>query len=234
MIDLTPQELQEPRTAAQLLPWVEQKIKKIGSTENGKRAIRFREGLAKPLVEEALPLGIFASRHFHNSEEVTVVPTLGSQNYDARIQDKREERARFSFIEITQAHEGENEHLRMIALDRDGHVSPLGAVRKSGTKATGIQVEIESVAVSHSAVLEQEIRRVEQAIRRKMGKSYPDETILLVVFDDFISMHDEADLERLRGCIRPLLSDLSNFRWLAVIGWSKRTFEEFDLASFAS
>lgn len=71
MVDLTPEELQKPRTAATLLPWVEQKIEEIGSTEDGKRAIRFREGLAKALVEEVLPLGIFASRHFHNSGKVT-------------------------------------------------------------------------------------------------------------------------------------------------------------------
>ena len=64
---------------------------------------------------------------------------------------------------------------------------------------------------------------------KKMVSNPPD-TALLVVFDDYISIQGEADLERLRNRVRSLLSDLRNFRWLAVIGWSKRTFEEFDLA----
>lgn len=231
MVDLTPEELQEPRTAAKLLPWVEQKIEEIGSTEDGKRAIRFREGLAKPLVEEVLPLGIFASRHFHNSGKVNIQPTLGNQDYDATIQDRREQRAPFSFVEITQAHEGENKHLRMMVLERIGHVNVLGAVRKTGTKATDIHIEIENEAVSHTTVVEHELRKVEEAIRRKVQKSYPRDTALLVVFDDYISMQNQDDLGRLRDCVQSLLPDLRNFRWLAVIGWSKRTFEEFDLAS---
>ena len=231
MIMLTPEDLQEPRTAAELLPWVERKIQDIGSTKDGKHAIRFREGLAKQLVEEALPLGIFASKHFRNSTKVNIELVLGSQNFDATIQDRREQRAPFSFVEITQAHEGENEHLRMVALERDGHVNILGAVQKIGTKFTGIRVEVENEAVSHKTVLQHELQRVEEAIRRKMENSYPPDTALLVVFDDYISIQDEADLERLRNRVWSLISDLRNFRWLSVIGWSKRTFEEFDLAS---
>lgn len=119
----------------------------------------------------------------------------------------------------------------MVELERIGHVNALGAVQKTGTKATGIHVEVENEAVSHAAVLERELRKVEEAIRRKVQKSYPPDTALLVVFDDYISMRDEVDLGRLRDCIQSLLPDLRSFRWLAVIGWSKGTFEEFDLAS---
>ncbi len=229
MTIITPEELQKPRTAEELLPWVEQKIHEIGSTAGGKRAIRFREGLAKPLVEEALPLGIFASKFFQNSPEVSIRHILGSQNYDATIQDRRRQQAPFSFVEITQAHEGENDLLRMVALERDGHVNVLGAVQKRGTKNTGIHVEVENKAFEHSKVFQSEIRRVEEAIRRKSDKSYPPGTALLVVFDDYISIQDEADVEKMRNCILSLLPGRSRFRWLAVIGWSKKTFIEFDL-----
>lgn len=226
---LSPEELQEPRTALEFLPWVEQKIQEIANTEVGKRAIRFREGIAKPLVEEAFPLGIFASKHFHNSTEVTIKLVLGSQNYDATIRDNREQRAPFSFVEVTQAHEGENEHLRMLMLEKNGHVNVLGNVQKKGTKHKGIQVEVEDEAVSHKSVLENELGRVKEAICRKIQKPYPTGTALLVMFDDYISIQDKTDLLRLRKSIRPLLSDLRNFRWLAVAGWSKKAFEEFDL-----
>lgn len=202
----------------------------VASTDAGKHVIRFRKGLAKPLVEEALPLGIFASHHFGNSDDVTIALVLGNQNHDALIEDHREHKAPFSFVEVTQAHEGENEHLRMLALEREGHVSLLGPVQKSGTKATGIHVEVEDVAVRHYTVLQRELDLIEAAIRRKAGKPCPPDTALLVVFDDYISIKKESDRAALRSRIQPLLSCLGNFRWLAVLGWSKRTFIEFDLA----
>src|SRR5690242_6003858 len=130
MNELTPEELQAPRTAAQFLPWVERRLGEVASTDTGKHAIGFRQGVAKPLVEEALPLGIFASHHFENSDDVTIALVLGNQRYDATIEDHREPKSPFSFIEVTQAHQGENEHFRLLALEREGHVSLLGPVHK--------------------------------------------------------------------------------------------------------
>lgn len=230
MNGLTSKELQAPWTAAQFLPWVERRMAEVASTDAGKCAIGFRKGLAKPLVEEALPLGIFASYHFEDSDDVTIALVLGNQSHDATIEDHREQKSPFSFIEVTQAHEGENEHLRMLVLEREGHVSLLGPVHKSGTKATGIRVKVEGVALLHSTVLKRELDRVEAAILRKTGKPYPPDTGLLVVFDDYMSIKNQRDIETLRSRILPLLSRLNNFRWLAVVGWSKRTFLEFDLA----
>jgi|WetSurMetagenome_2_1015567.scaffolds.fasta_scaffold141803_2 hypothetical protein len=110
------------------------------------------------------------------------------------------------------------------------NVSVLGAVKKTGSKKTGIHVEVEKEASSHNTILEHELQRIEEAIRKKTKKLYPPNTALLVVFDDYVSIQSEADLKGLRNRVRSLLSSLQNFRWVAVIGWSKRTFEEFDLA----
>jgi hypothetical protein len=231
MNELTSEELQAPRTVAQFLPWVERRMEMedVVYKETGNRD----ERLAKKLKEEALPLGIFASHHFGSSDDVIIALVLGNQSYDATIKDYREQKAPFSFIEVTQAHEGENEHLRMLALEREGHVSLLGTVHKSGTKNTGIHVEVEAEALSRSEMLKQELDRVEEAILRKTEKSYPPDTALLVVFED-MSIEDECDLETLHSRIQPLLPRLRNFRWLAVVGWSKRTFLEFDFARTAN
>jgi hypothetical protein len=234
MTNLTPEELQEPRTASDFLPWVQRRIEEIGAAKGGKRAIRFRHGLVKPLVEEALPLGIFASKHFAGSEHITLQLVLGNQNYDAIVQDERDQSGSLTYIEVTQAHEGENEHLRMMVLEEKGHVNPIGVVRKDGTKVTGIQVVVENEAINHGTVLESEFRKIEEAIRRKQQKSYPPGTALLVMFDDYISMQHDDDVIRLRDRVQPLLSDLSAFVWLAVVGWSGRIFEEFDLVSSKS
>jgi len=234
MSELSREELAMPRTAAQYLLWVDSRIEELAATPQGKRAVRFRTGLAKPLVEEALPLGIFAQHHFGGSDSVDIRLVLGNQSYDAIVEDNRDAKSPFSFVEITQAHAGEDEYLRMLALDREGRVSALGPVHKVGTKATGIYVDVENVGVTHSDILEAELARVESAITRKLGKAYPSNTALLVVFDDHISIRDENDKDALRARITPLLPDVDNFCWLAIVGWTRRTFEEFDLVRVAS
>jgi len=228
--ELTPKELQTPRTASQFLPWVKQRIEEVASTANGNHAIRYRKGLAKQLVEEALPLGIFASHHYGDSDEVTINLVLGNQNYDAVIEDNRKHKSPFSFIEVTQAHEGENSHLRMLVLDREDHVNVLGKVYKSGMKATRIDVEVENIAVNHSTVIELELQRIEAAIQRKIEKPYPHNTALLVVFDDHISIKDRSDHDLLHNYVEAILSQIKNFQWLALVGWSGRTFLEFNLS----
>lgn len=229
MVELTEEQLQKERSAAEFLPWVEGLLQTLGSSPKGKSAVRFRQGLAKQLVEEALPLGIFALHHYCSSEEVSIRLVLGNQNYDAVIDDQRSNPSPFSFIEVTQAHAGEEEHLRMIALEEDGHVNVLGTVRKSGKKTTGIHVEVEQVSESHHVVLSRELERIEAAVRRKAGKEYPEGTALLVVFDDYIAINDSADLDILRERLERMLPDLVQFNWLSVVGWSERTFLEFDL-----
>jgi hypothetical protein len=47
MTIMTPEELQKPRTAEELLPWVEQKIQEIGSTAGGKRLSELAGGQHK-------------------------------------------------------------------------------------------------------------------------------------------------------------------------------------------
>ncbi len=231
MNELTSKELEMPRTASQLLPWAKQRMNEIGSTDAGGCSILFRQGLTKRLVEELLPLGIFASHHFGISDDVTISPVLGNQNHDASVEDRREKKSPIFYIEVTQAHDGESEYLRMLVLKRDGSVSALGAVHKSGTKATGIHVEVKGhMAQRHSTVVQKQVELVKEAMRRKMQKDYEHNTALLVVFDDWLFNKDGCDRETLRSHIQPLLSELRNFRWFAVVGWSELTFLEFDLA----
>lgn len=229
MVDLSIEELQIERSAADYLQWVENRIEEISATEDGKHAIRSGVGLAKQLVEEALPLGIFALHHFHRSEEVGIRLTIGDQNYDATIKDNRKEPSPFVYVEVTQAHEGEAQHLRMLALQSNGHVNVLGAIHKTGTKVAGIHVEVENEAIRHDVVLTRELERIEAAIQRKIGKQYPDGTALLVVFDDYISMRNEHDIQAIHNALTKLLPLLNQFTWLAVVGWSKKVFVEFDL-----
>jgi hypothetical protein len=118
----------------------------------------------------------------------------------------------------------------MIALERDGHVNTLGSVRKTGTKFTGITVEVTNEARSHQDVLMEEMRRIEEAIDRKLRKLYANDTALVVAFDDYIAIRSEEDIDTLRKFVAGrVVSRVTNFRWLAFVGWGKRNFVEFDL-----
>ncbi len=226
---LSKEELQVPRSAAEFLPFVKEAIERFSSHPEGTRQIRFRQGIAKPLIEEALPVGLLCERYFKADPLVTIQLVFGSQNYDAVITDARPRRAPFRYLEITQAHEGENEHLRMLALERDGHVNTLGNVRKKGTKRSGITVEVENEAKWHSEVLSSELKRVKEAIDRKAGKSYPDHTGLLIVLDDYVAIQDEKGIATLQSVLQESAEKLNGFCWIGAIGWSGKTFVEQEL-----
>jgi len=107
---VTKEEIEIPRTAAEIRRWAEEKIEILGNTKEGKHAVRFREGHAKELTEETLPLGIFCEHYFKSSRCVIIQQHIGNQNYDATIKDKRIFKSPLKFLEITQAHEEEDAH----------------------------------------------------------------------------------------------------------------------------
>jgi hypothetical protein len=118
----------------------------------------------------------------------------------------------------------------MIKLERQGHVNALGKVKKSGTKHSGITVEVSNEARSHACVLSEELERIEEAINRKLRKPYGDGTALVVAFDDYIAIRSDEDMNALRTFVQEnLIRRITNFRWLALVGWGKRNYVEFDL-----
>ena len=231
---VTKAELEIPRYADQFLPWVENKLDYLHTIKKGKRIIRFRQGFAKELIEEALPIGIFCLHHFKSSPDIKIQHIIGNQKYDAIVTDLGENKSPISFLEVTQAHEGENEHLRMLALERDGHVSAIGTVRKTGTKHTGITVYVSNEAKRHSELLNNELDKIKEAAERKSDKVYSNGTALLIVFDDSIVGRTAEDSNAIAVFVKDnILQYLINFRWVALIGWSKSAFLEFNMADYS-
>ena len=125
-------ELTKTRSPAELCEWVQNKFDEIAEIPGGKDAIRFRKGLCKQFVEEVYPLSIYGMHKYAINSTARLTPVLGNQSYDALVEDSS---AKVQYkLEITQAHEGQDEYLRMLALKRDGHVWPFGKISKSGTK----------------------------------------------------------------------------------------------------
>ena len=228
MIPLTQTELETPKTAAELHLWVKSKIEEISGTREGKRAIRMSIGLAKILVEESLPLALFANHYFDASSKVVIKQVIGSQPYDASISDERDQPSSLQFVEVTQAHEGENEYLRMVVLQEIGHVSVLGRVRKKDTKHRGLKVEVENEAKYHSEVVTDHLSRIEAAVARNSKKKYPEHTGLVIAFDDSIAFRKPEDLTQLENWARQnLIPCLPYFELVSLVGASGKSHVKF-------
>lgn len=205
------------------------KLEELVSTPEGKHAVRFRTALAKELVEESLPLAIFADKYYKRSRCVIISHKLGNQNFDATVRDKRIVKSPLEYLEVTQAHEGEDAHLRMLYLEKEGHVSPFGKVFKTGTKNTSITVEVKSEAIEHSILVDREIKRIRDAALNKSSKKYPVNTGLVIVCDDYVAFRDEKDIAKLKEYIVTIcLQFLGNFKKVFVVGWSSQFFLEFE------
>ena len=93
-------ELERPRTAAEMLAWVNAAERFNATTETNAAARLGRLG-TKELWDEARPIALFAYRYFDASPQVTITHVIGNQNYDTTVDDRREYPAHVKYIEVT-------------------------------------------------------------------------------------------------------------------------------------
>lgn len=221
---MTPETLEQVHSAAAYLGWVRSLISDLQAEPDGIRQIRFRTGLAKELLEEARPIGLFASQFFESSEEVHIGLKIGNQVYDATVSDARATPSGIRFLEVTLASEGELDHLRMRKLHEDGQVSGFGRITKTGTKRTGLRIEDEPEAISQESLLRLEKRLISEAIERKLAKQYPEGTALVIAFDDIMSYDRPENQANIDAAVREHWSELQRFHTIAVVGLVKELF----------
>jgi hypothetical protein len=227
--DIGIDELTKKRTPSELLNWVKWKMDQIGSTDEGERILRLHEGFAKQLIEEVYPLAIFGSRKFGDTDQILMQPIIGNQSYDAVLTDLRSKPASESYVEITQSHEGENDYLRRLDLQRKGFSFGHSPVNKKGTKKTGLQFSINPKVVTPGEVAGGEKKRILDAARRKEAKDYPANTSLIIVFNDDLFFRQAVDDAHLDTFVRENILKLDlRFSLLCLIGW-QRVFREFRL-----
>lgn len=119
----TKRELEMPRSAKDFLSYVEGKIRNISINKADVWDYRLRKNrFYKALAEEMLPLGRFCKHYFRSSRRVTIKYKIGNQPYDAEVTDNRPNKSSIKYIEITQAHKGEIEYLRMLVMRKLGWV----------------------------------------------------------------------------------------------------------------
>ncbi|MBI2917799.1 MAG: hypothetical protein HYY01_07360 [Chloroflexi bacterium] len=221
------QELQKARTPSELWDWLIQKVDQICSTPEGIQDFRLQKGLIKQLVEEVRPLAIFGEHKFGDTNQVHLQPVVGNQNYDAVVTDSRTEPHSTSYLEVTQAHEGENDYWRRCELLRKGFVFPYATVIKQGTnKNRTVSVPPEATSVEER--VKTELRRILIAAQKKEHRDYPANTSLVIFFDDTPPFQKVIDHERLDVFVRGEILNLDlRFAKLYLVGEAKGVFREY-------
>ena len=227
---ITKDEITTERTPRELINWVESKIDTVASTDSGEKTIRLRQGLAKHLVEEVYPLAIFAFKKYGETNLVHIKPVIGNQNYDAILTDKSYSPALISYVEVTQAHEGETEYLRALHLQKYSYVPGTGTVQKEGTKKTGLRVSVQAEAESLDTLAESELQKIVNAIGRKEGKSYPANTCLVVKFDDGYMFRRATNNTKIDRFMHDKIGGLDlYFNEVFLVGKFKEIFRQYEL-----
>lgn len=221
---LTQAILEEAHTAADYLQWVQSLIAQVKKESDGLERIRLRKDLAKELLDEAFPIGVMSSKYFDGSALVSIRLKVGNQSYDAVVSDARSESSAVQYIEVTMATEGEDDYLRMRVLHEVGRVSGLGVVTKHGTKKSGLTINVGNEMVSQQEVLCRERVRVSQAIERKLGGSYPPNTLLLIGFDDTMSFDRSDNIKNLEAVLAHYSPRLEAFHSIAIVGLQQDLF----------
>lgn len=221
---LTPAILEEAHTAADYLQWAQSLITQVKAEPDGLSRIRLRIGLVKELMNEAFPIALLAAKYFDKSPQVSISLKIGSQSFDAVVSDKRSEGSSVQYIEVTMAYEGEDDYLRMLTLHKVGEVSGLGTVTKHGTKKTKLAINVENEMVSQAEILRRERDCISQAIERKLGISYPPNTLLLIGFDDTMSFNRNDNIRNLEAILSDYSPKLMAFHSVVIVGVQKDLF----------
>jgi hypothetical protein len=223
------EEIEKDRTPCELWTWLTQKIDQICSTQEGLKDFRLQKGHIKQLVEEIVPLAIFGMHKYFNTDQIFLQSVVGSQNFDAKVIDRRTEPASVTFVEITQAHEGIDNYFRRCELLEKGFVFSYAPVIKTGKGRNRI-VSIPPKAIPVEERAENELDRILDAAKKKASKDYPRNTVLLIFFDDSQPFQEVVNHEKLDIFTNEKILKLDlRFSGLYLIGETKDTFREYPI-----
>lgn len=213
--------METQRTAAEILDWVYSTHSRFSATKELRTAAREGKFYAKELINEALPIALFASRHFGASTDVIITHVIGNQQHDAVIEDRRRSPGPVRFIEATVSDWSYAESLRMELLSRDGHAPGYGNVEAEGAKGRRTKLVAQLEALDHDTIREQHIAGVIAAVKKKADSKYPDGTALVVRIDDAVPFREDDDVAELDRVAKEVLVPMlagREFRVLALEG----------------
>jgi len=217
---LTQQELETPRSAADMLAWVDAAHARF-NTKRLRADAREGKHFAKELVHEARPMALFAYRYFGASPQVIITHVIGNQNYDGMVDDKRNRPEALRYLEVTTTLKTYEDSLRMEVLSKKGSVAAYGPVIAEGPRYRRVSIKAPGIAREHQDIRADHLKLVQEVVERKAKKQYEPKTALIVAVDDSVPFREKADVAALgalaTGTLVPALRG-TNFNLLALEG----------------
>jgi hypothetical protein len=221
-IPLTAAELQEPRSAADMLAWVDAAGVRFTSTKELRAEARRGKYFAKELMEEARPMAQFARRHYGAVADVLITHVLGNQHHDGTVDDRRAAPEDIRFIEVTGTRTYEDA-LRLELLSRNGQAPMLGPIERVKCGERRGQVEAQCEPQEHAHIVGNYLPLVLRAAEGKAANPhYGPGTALVIAVDDYMALREPEDVRTLDDFVRraviPLLIQQSPFVLVALEG----------------
>jgi hypothetical protein len=193
---ITQQELETPRSAAEMLAWVDAAHARF-NTKELKAEARAGKHFANELVLEARPMALFAYRYFGASPRVMITHVIGNQNYDGIVDDKRALPDTIRYLEVTTTLKTYQDALRMELLSKHGHVAAYGPVTAVGPRHKRLSITADGMAREHQAIRGDHLKLVQETIESKAKKKYQQNTVLVVAVDDAVPFSQREDVAAL-------------------------------------
>jgi len=222
---ISKQEISQARTPKEFVDWFEEKIK---FTEEHKELFNIQSlslFTVKKFYEELFPLyRLLQHKEKEWANTKIIAPIFETQNFDVKIETS----IKFipKYIEITQADMNTEEYLRTRYRLEHGSVSVFGKVTQSGTKKTGLRISVKDEAIDGSELIFKKKEQIEAAIKKKINViKRPDDTALLVYFDDYIGFSQSKDKRDISVLVNSVCAYLRGyFIGLFVVGASGKNF----------
>jgi hypothetical protein len=197
---LTKTDLERPRTQEELREWVDDLLRRLSQTSEGIHAVRLNRGkFVKQFEEEIYPLALFADAFFRGRSDVLFQPVIGIQPYDALLV----EASTHHYLEITQAFDGHQNHLRMLHIEKHGR-APITGPKLEKDKTRGCVQETWPEAEAHEELLARTFAAIQTAVKEKSVKPNKSDTTLIVEIVDH-HIHSESDRRALDSFARSTL-----------------------------
>ena len=214
---ITKNDIEQPRTPYEFIHWFKDKWEIVSKFEEPRKQgllhknILNKDKIVKPVEEELFALYILLQHKENEWFDARLTPIIGNQPFDVKIESNANIIP--EFIEITGSDWNELTYYRMKHLVEHGVDNSVG-----------------DDAQEYSVSMLNKINQLNEAIKNKVNKGgYPNNTALLVSFEDREFMHNwkESDSQRINQM--PIIQDpiwKKHFVKIYIIGFSGRTFLE--------
>lgn len=207
-MNLCTSEIEQYRTPKEYTSWFDTVLNRAQSSDfNSRSKALCHCGIYKRIYEELFPLNCLLRVKQDEWKNSKFRNLTGNQNYDVEILNNA-----LAHLEISTASFDDEEVFRMQELLRNGTINANAPVVRN-EKGHPVKLDNTNRFHNHDEIADKKIARISERILKKSEKIYPNNTGLVVYFDDYSIWVSEREIDILRRT----LSDTQNL-------WSK-TFE---------